>query len=81
MFKPLHQIDRDKKLFTAEWSIFVVVTVSNNFPYKAIILESYRLLPIYTSRISLLSKLEILKVNNFLMGIQKTQTKLHPGNV
>lgn len=31
---------------------FFSIKVSNNFPYKPIMLESYRLLPIYTSRIA-----------------------------
>lgn len=44
--------------------LFLVITVSNKFPYKPItlyILES-ELLLIYINRISLVSKLEIFKV-------------------
>lgn len=40
----------------AAWSDLFTTTVSNNFPCKLIILESYRLLPIYTSRNGLISK-------------------------
>lgn len=47
------------------------------FPCNSIFLESYRLLSIFTSRIDLLSKLEIIEINknNFFLGIRKTKTK------
>lgn len=56
-----------------DWSDFLVISVSNNFPNKLVILESYDFSPINTSRIGLFSKLEMLdvfKVNktNFLMA-------------
>lgn len=58
-------------IFKADWSDFFVIRVSNNFPYKPLILKSY------TSRIGLLSKLEILKVNenNFYLGKRKNKPK------
>lgn len=56
--------------------------ISNNFPCKQIILESYKLSSIYTSRIILLLELEMFKINesNFFMGTQKTN-QIHDGNV
>lgn len=33
----------------AAWSDFLTITISNNFPYKSIILKSYRQWPIYSS--------------------------------
>lgn len=56
--------------------------ISNNFPCKKIILESYKLSSIYTSRIILLLELEMSKINesNFFMGTQKTN-QIHDGNV
>lgn len=59
------------------------ITVSNNFPYNSIILESERLSPIYTSRISHLSTLEIF-LKKFFVGKKKKrskQTKLHHEHV
>lgn len=41
-------------MIKAAWFDCLVITVSNNFPYKPIILKSYnRLLPIYTGKIDL----------------------------
>lgn len=56
--------------------------ISNNFPCKQIILESYKLSSIYTGRIILLLELEMFKINesNFFMGTQKTN-QIHDGNV
>lgn len=55
------------------WSDFLVISVSNKFIYKPVILESYRLLPMYTSRIGLFSLLEIFEVN---MKIISWNTKI-----
>lgn len=42
-------------------------SLSTNFPYKLIILDSYRLLPIYTSIINLFYKIVIFVVyRNYL---------------
>lgn len=53
--------------YLAVWSNILAITVSNNFLYKPIILESYKFLPIYiyTIRIDLISKYHVLifKVN------------------
>lgn len=46
----------------AKFHILVFI-VSHNFPHKPIIEESYRLLPFHASKISLLSKIKIFKVN------------------
>lgn len=53
--------------------------VSNNFPYKLIILiESCILSPIYTSRIRLLSNLEIFKLNkNIIISLWEHTKKIH----
>lgn len=63
------------------WFIFAI-TVSNNFSCKQIILESYKLSTVYTSRIILFSELEKFKINesNFFIGTQKTN-QIHDGNV
>lgn len=51
--------------FKAAWSDVLAITISNNSPYKpTILLESYILSLIYTSKIGLLSKLKISKVNS-----------------
>lgn len=39
-----------KSVLKAAWSDILAITVSNKFPYKSIILERYRLFPIYTNR-------------------------------
>lgn len=46
------------QLLKAAWSNFFAIRVSNNSPHKPITLQNYRLMPIYTSTISLLSKLK-----------------------
>lgn len=50
----------------------------NFFSYKTIILESYRLSPIYKRCIGFLSKIKIFKVykNNLCMGTQKYIMKM-----
>lgn len=52
----------------AAWSDVLAITVSNNSPHKPIILESYKLSPIYIRKIGLVSKLQIFNENknNFL---------------
>lgn len=50
--------------FKSAWSDYLAIIVSNKFPYKLIIFEKkYTLLHIYPSRISLISKLAIFKLN------------------
>lgn len=71
------------RILKAAWSdFFLGVTVSNEFSYKPIISESYRLLHIYANRIGILSKLEIFKLNEIisLWAKNKTLTKLHHRN-
>lgn len=54
--------------FKAAWFIFFGITISKIFTYKTIasILESYILWRINTSRIGLLSKLDIFEVNKMI---------------
>lgn len=70
------------RILKAAWSDFLGVTVSNEFSYKPIISESYRLLHIYANRIGILSKLDIFKLNKIisLWAKNKTLTKLHHRN-
>lgn len=70
------------RILKAAWSDFLAVTVSNEFSYKPIISESYRLLHIYTNRIGILSKLEIFRLYKIisLWAKNKTLTKLHHRN-
>lgn len=61
--------------------MFLAITISNNFPNKPILLKSYKLSPIYTYRIGLVSKIEKPKVNknNFCTG--KNPKQMHHGLV
>lgn len=51
------------------WLDFLVILVLNKFIYKLIILESYRFLFIYISKIGFYLKLEIFKVNEIKIDI------------
>lgn len=55
--------------------MFLAITISNNFPNKPILLKSYKLSPIYTYRIGLVSKIEKPKVNKIISVREKTQSK------
>lgn len=61
-------------IFKAAWSNFLASTVQNNFPYKQIIQESYRLTPDqspFTDR-----KMQLMEIKiSFCMGTQKNQHK------
>lgn len=56
-------------MFQAAWSDFLVITVSNDFPNKLIILKRYRLSSINSNKIGLFFKNRNFYVNknNFCM--------------
>lgn len=53
----------------------LAISVTNNDSFKTTISETFRLLPIYTSRISLFIKLEIFKVNYIISKWAKKKKK------
>lgn len=64
----------------------MVFTVSNNFPYKPIILEKYRLLPINNVTKQNLSHFKVRNIESIIKIIssfayKKQQTKMPHGNV
>lgn len=74
-FKSNYSLKGEKSIFKAAWTDFLLAfTVSNTFPYNPNIQESYRLLPFYTSRIGLPSKLKIFKVNQIFSSLATKKT-------
>lgn len=63
----MNQTNKRSVYFIAAWSNVLAITVSKN-SHKPIILESYKLSPIYIRKIGLISKLQIFNENknNFL---------------
>lgn len=64
----MNQTNKRSVYFKAAWSnVLAIITVSKN-SHKPIILESYKLSPIYIRKIGLVSKLQIFNENknNFL---------------
>lgn len=63
----MNQTNKRSVYFKAAWSNVLAITVSKN-SHEPIILESYKLSPIYIRKIGLVSKLQIFNENknNFL---------------
>lgn len=64
----MNQTNKRSVYFKAAWSDVLAVIVSNNFPHKPIISESYNLSSIYIRRIGYVSVLQVFNKNksNFL---------------
>lgn len=65
----------------ASMSDVLAIKISKNFSFKPIILKSYRLTYIYTSRINLNSKSEIFKGIKLIVLLEHKKNQIHHWHV